>query len=130
MTVSPLGRKSEFSSATLVNTKLRQNVINRSLSYRNCRVPTKSRCVTELEINIFKSGKCIPSHHFLMLILVRAISGSSLFHFSTVRPNIIYGFGVFSMDFWITTRQMTTRGKSIEYCTTVIIRANPDRELA
>lgn len=56
---------------------------------------------------------------------------SALFHlsspFSTFRFNIIYGFGVSSMDFWITARQMTTvpHGGSMEYCITVIIRPIP-----
>lgn len=47
------------------------------------------------------------AHHFRLSALPNAPLLLSL------RPDVIYGFGVSSMDFWITARQMTTvpRGK-------------------
>lgn len=125
-------QEERISSATLVNAKFRQNVINRSLSHRVIVSYRQNFTACELEINIFKSNEHItplPFSHTPIWanIPFPAFSLPPLFFFSTFRSNIIYGFGVSSMDFWITARQMTTvpHGESIEYCGTAIIRPIP-----
>jgi len=132
-----IARQEELvSSATLINAKFRQNMINRSLSHHVIVSYRRNLTACELKINIFKSNDHIPpppcSHASIWAnVPFPAFSLTSLplfyipFQHNLRFRSFLNGF----LDYYETNDYCSPRGKyrilwNCDY------PANPDRELA